>query len=53
MNRTVSRWYPVLIMRDALGRFAKLRIAVKPKPPAKRRRPRWRIDFTAVQLTLF
>jgi hypothetical protein len=31
MKVTATRWYPVLIMRDQLGRFAKLRAALVEK----------------------
>jgi hypothetical protein len=31
MNVTATRWYPVLIVRDQLGRFAKLRVALVEK----------------------
>jgi hypothetical protein len=52
MNRTISRWYPVLIMRDALGRFARLREALSPRP-ARRPSTRRRVQMVAVQLVLF
>ena len=53
MNRTVSRWYPVLIMRDALGRFIKLRIALARKRSVHRRSGVRRAVVQAVQLALF
>ena len=53
MKLTDGRWYPLLLLRDALGRFAWLRQQPGPKPrPVRRsRRPRARLD--AVQLVLF
>lgn len=52
MKHTITRWYPILLMRDALGRFAKLRTA-QPAKPQKRRPRRPRIQVAAVQLVLF
>ena len=37
MNRTVSRWYPVLPLRNAVGRFMALRVPVAPRKPRRRR----------------
>jgi hypothetical protein len=52
VNVTARRWYPILLLRDARGRFASLRQAVvKPRPVRRPRRPRVRLD--AVQLVLF
>lgn len=36
-RRTPHFWFPVLLLRDALGRFASLR---RPLPPPKPRLPR-------------
>ena len=50
MTRTLTRWYPVLLMRDALGRFMQLRAAA-----SRRLRPRSRraSAITSIQLALF
>ncbi len=49
---TARRWYPLLLLRDALGRFVTLRQAPAGKPcPVSRPRPRVHLD--AVQLALF
>ena len=50
-NLAVRRWYPLLLLRDARGRFANLRKSVA-KPRAIRR-PRSRVRLDAVQLVLF
>ena len=51
MNLTAVRWYPVLLMRNALGRFMSLRV---PRVPVRRtRRPRATTRIQAVQLALF
>lgn len=52
MKHTITRWYPILLLRDALGRFAKLRTA-QPGKPRKRRPRRPRIQIAPVQLALF
>ena len=50
MKRTATRWYPVLLLRNALGRFMALRIPQLCKPQRRRiSRP----AIVAVQLTLF
>ena len=52
LTATARRWYPLLLLRDARGRFARLRRPVTSPTPARRpRRPRVRIE--AVQLALF
>jgi hypothetical protein len=50
MIRTVTRWYPALLLRDALGRFMKLRV-----PGPRRPRPRVRrvSVINSAQLVLF
>jgi hypothetical protein len=53
MRATATRWYPVLLLRDALGRFVSLWRARPPKPPRRRRRPPLSVAFTGVQLVLF
>ncbi len=50
MNLTIARWYPVLLLRNALGRFMALRIPCPSKP---RRRRFIRPATAAVQLALF
>lgn len=52
MSITSSRWYPVLLLRDALGRFVSLR-APKPPKPRRPRRPRLSVAYTGIQLLLF
>jgi hypothetical protein len=52
MKHTITRWYSVLLLRDALGRFVKLRTAQSARP-TKRRPRRPRIQIAAVQLVLF
>jgi hypothetical protein len=48
---TVRRWYPLLLLRDARGRFASLRVAVAAARRVRRmRRP---VVVQAVQLVLF
>lgn len=51
MKTTITRWYPVLLLRDVLGRFMTLRAVPAPKKAKPRgvRRPR----LAAVQLVLF
>ena len=49
MNLT-ARWYPVLVLRNALGRFMALRVPQLRKP---RRRRIVRPAIVAVQLALF
>jgi hypothetical protein len=53
MKVTATRWYPVLIMRDQLGRFAKLRVALVEKRRKARQSVRRLVHVTAVQLALF
>jgi hypothetical protein len=54
VNVTARRWYSVLLMRDARGRFAGLRQLVQPdRPVMPRRRRRLPVRFDAVQLVLF
>lgn len=53
MRQTVTRWYPVLLLRDALGRFVSLRVPRPPASPRRRRRPPLSVVFTGVQLALF
>ena len=50
MNRTAARWYPLLLLRNALGRFMALRV-----PPVRwpRRRRFTKPAITVVQLALF
>src|SRR4051794_7999321 len=50
---TATRWYPVLIMRDQPGRFAKLRVALVEKRRKARQSMRRLVHGTAVQLVLF
>ena len=50
MKRTADRWYPVLLLRNALGRFMSLRVPQVRKP---RRRRTTRPTIPAVQLALF
>jgi hypothetical protein len=52
VNVTVCRWYPLLLLRDARGRFARLRKAAPQLPPITRARRR-PIRLDAVQLVLF
>jgi hypothetical protein len=50
MKRTANRWYPVLLLRNALGRFMSLRVTQVRKPrPRRIMRP----TIPAVQLGLF
>ena len=53
MKVSVTRSYPVLIMRDQLGRFAKLGVALVEKARKVRRSARRLVQVTAVQLVLF
>ena len=53
MRRTTTRWYPVLLLRDARGRFVSLWRPRPPKPPRRRRRPPLSVAFTGTQLALF
>ena len=50
MKPTAARWYPVLLFRNALGRFMALRVPQLRKP---RRRSIRRPAIPAVQLALF
>jgi hypothetical protein len=50
MNLTAARWYPILLLRNALGRFMALRVPRASKP---RRRRRTVPTITAIQLALF
>jgi hypothetical protein len=50
MKRTAARWYPVLLLRNALGRFMSLRVPQVRKP---RYRRTTRPAIPAVQLALF
>jgi hypothetical protein len=50
VNLTAARWYPVLLLRNALGRFMSLRVS-SPSKPRRHRSPRPIV--TAVQLALF
>lgn len=50
MTCNLTRWYPVLLLRNALGRFMVLRIAPEGKP---RRRRSPRSGVVAVQVALF
>jgi hypothetical protein len=49
---TARRWYPLLLLRDARGRFSRLRVHL-PKPPVVRRVRRVPVRLEAVQLGLF
>ncbi len=51
LTRLPGRWYPLLLLRDTLGRFARLRVQLVPPPVA--RRPRRRRVLAPVQLVLF
>jgi hypothetical protein len=53
MRATTTRWYPVLLLRDALGRFISLWRPRPPKPSRRRRRPPLWVAFTVVRLVLF
>ncbi len=53
MNLTTRRWYSVLLLRDALGRFTSLRQQPAPQPRPVRRPRRPRVRLEAVQLVLF
>jgi hypothetical protein len=50
MKQTAARWYPVLLLRNALGRFMSLRVPQVRKP---RRRRTTRPAIATVQLALF
>jgi hypothetical protein len=50
MSRTLTRWYPILLMRNALGRFMALRILSPSNPPRRRTTPP---ANAAIQLILF
>ena len=50
--KTTGRWYPLLLLRDARGRFARLRLPVR--QVRRPRRPALRLPATvATQLALF
>ena len=49
MKRTAARWYPVLLLPNALGRFMALRVPQVRKPRRRTTRP----AIPAVQLALF
>jgi hypothetical protein len=50
MKQTAARWYPVILLRNALGRFMSLRVPQVRKPQPRRiTRP----TIPAVQLALF
>jgi hypothetical protein len=50
MKPTAARWYPVLLLRNALGRFMSLRVSQVRGP---RRRRIYRPSISAAQLALF
>jgi hypothetical protein len=50
MKQAAARWYPVLLLRNAFGRFMALRVTHVRKP---RRRRTTRPAIAAVQLALF
>jgi hypothetical protein len=50
VNLSAARWYPILLLRNALGRFMALRIN-RPSKPRRRHSPR--PVATTVQLVLF
>jgi hypothetical protein len=50
MKRTAARWYPVLLLRNALGRFMSLRVPQVRKPRHRRVNRR---ATPGVQLALF
>jgi hypothetical protein len=50
MKRTAARWYPILLLRNALGRFMSLRVPQVRKP---RRRRITRPATGVTQLALF
>jgi hypothetical protein len=51
MKQTAARWYPVLLLRNALGRFMSLRVPQVHKP--RRSRTTRRPAIPTVQLALF
>jgi hypothetical protein len=53
MNVTARRRYPLLLLRDTRGRFARLRRPLSADRPATRRRCLPRVRLDAVQLVLF
>ncbi len=51
LSRLPGRWYPLLLLRDGLGRFSRLRVKLVTRPVA--RRPRRRRMPAPLQLVLF
>jgi hypothetical protein len=53
MTRTLTRWFPILLLRDALGRFMRVRVDQGPEVKRSTRRRSVRRMVAAVQLVLF
>jgi hypothetical protein len=53
MTATARRWYPLLLLRDTRGRFARLRATMLPIPAVVRVPLRRSSAALAVQMVLF